>query len=441
MPSDARTVAFAVVRRVFEQGAYADRALPAEADRAGLDARDRALATRMAYGTVQRKGTLDHLLAGLAERPVARLDPPVLAAARLGLYQLLWVDGVPDHAAVAESVDLARGASGRGAAGLVNAVLRRAAREGPDALLAPLDDSDPAGAAVLHSVPVWLAERWWRELGPGTARAVLRAGNEPAESALRANTLVTSRDALAGALDVPAHTDPLLPEALVLDAPFDLRGSPLWDRGAAWPQARAAMAVARVVGPRPGERVLDLCAAPGGKAIHLAALSGDEAEVVAVEQHEGRARALRTTAARLHARSVRVDVADAALPRADGPFDRVLVDPPCSGLGTLSAHPDLRWRMTPERVDALAALQARIAAAAGAATAPGGVLVYATCTLSAQENEAVIAELTRSNPAFDTDDLRDDFPSWHHPSVEKHLLTLPPRDRTAGFFIARLRRS
>jgi 16S rRNA (cytosine967-C5)-methyltransferase len=441
MPSDARTVAFAVVRRVFEQGAYADRALPAEASRAGLDARDRALATRLAYGTVQRRATLDHLLAALAERPVQRLDPPVRAAARLGLYQLLYVDGVPDHAAVAESVDLARAASGRGAGGLVNAVLRRAARAGSAALLAPLHDDDPAGAAVLHSVPLWLAERWWDELGPATARAVLAAGNEPAESALRANTLVTGRDALAAALPVPAHADPLVPEALVLEAPFDLRGSPLWEQGAAWPQSRAAMAVGRVVAPQPGERVLDLCAAPGGKATHLAALSGDRAEVVAVEQHEGRAKALRAIAARLHARGVRVDVADAAIARADGPFDRVLVDPPCSGLGTLSAHPDLRWRMTPERVDALAALQARIVAAAAAATAPGGVLVYATCTLSEQENEVVIANLLRSNPDFDTEDLRDDFPAWHYPSVDKHLLTLPSRDRTAGFFIARLRRS
>ena len=320
MPSEARAVAFSVVRRVFADGAYADRALPAEADRAGLDARDRALATRLAYGTVQRKATLDHLLAGLAERPVARLDPPVLAAARLGLYQLLYLDGVPDRAAVAESVDLAKGAAGRGAAGLVNAVLRRAAREGRNALLGPLHDRDPAGAALLHSVPLWLAEQWWSELGAETARALLAAANEPAEHALRANTLVSDRDAVAAALGVPSRTDSVLPEALVLEGPFDLRSSALWDQGAVWPQSRAAMAVARVVAPQAGERVLDLCAAPGGKATHLAALSGDGAEIVAVEQHPGRAEALRATCARLRARSVRVEVADAAVARADGRF-------------------------------------------------------------------------------------------------------------------------
>jgi 16S rRNA (cytosine967-C5)-methyltransferase len=257
---------------------------------------------------------------------------------------------------------------------------------------------------------------------------------------LRANALVTDRDALAGALGVPTRADPLLPEALVLARPFDLRGSALWEQGAAWPQSRAAMAVARAVAPQPGERVLDLCAAPGGKATHLAALSGDRAQVVAVERHPGRAKALRATCARLHAHGVRVDVADAAVKRTDGPFDRVLVDPPCSGLGTLAAHPDLRWRVTPEGIEELAALQGRILAAAADATAPGGTLVYATCTLSAQENEDVVAKLIRSTPDFEVGDLRDDFPTWHHPEVAEYLLTLPSRDNTAGFFVAALRR-
>jgi 16S rRNA (cytosine967-C5)-methyltransferase len=437
MPSDARQVAFTVVRRVFEDGAYADRALPAEADRARLDARDRAFATRLAYGTVQRRATLDHLLAGLTDRPPDRLDQPVLAAARLGLFQLLYLDGVPDRAAVAESVDMAKETAGRGAAGLVNAVLRRAARED---LLGPLSDDIPAAAAVKHSIPEWIAQRWWEELGPDTARALMAASNEPAETALRANTLVTDRDALAAALSVATRTDPLVPEALVLEAPFDLRGSPEWKAGAAWPQSRAAMAVSRALRPRPGERVLDLCAAPGGKATHLAALAADRGEVVAVERHAGRARTLEATCTRLHATSVRVDLADAAEPRTDGPFDRVLVDPPCSGLGTLAAHPDLRWRVSPNSADELAALQAQILAAAAAATAPGGTLVYATCTISAQENERVVENLLGSTTDFDVDDLRDDFPAWHHPTEERFLLTLPSRDRTAGFFVARLRR-
>jgi 16S rRNA (cytosine967-C5)-methyltransferase len=422
---------------VFEQDAWADRALHGEARRLRLDTRERALATQLAFGTVQRAATLDHVIERLTGG--RELEPAVRAALRLGVFQLAYLDRVPAHAAVGESVELAKADAPRGA-GLVNAVLRRAAREGRDALLGPLHDRDPAGAALLHSVPLWLAEQWWSELGPETARALLAAANEPAEHALRANTLVSDRDAVAAALGVPSRTDPVVPEALVLEGPFDLRGSALWDEGAVWPQSRAAMAVARVVAPQTGERVLDLCAAPGGKATHLAALSGDGAEIVAVEQHPGRADALRATCARLHARGVRVEVADAAVARADGPFERVLVDPPCSGLGTLAAHPDLRWRMTPAAIGELAALQGRMLAAAAAVTAPGGTLVYATCTISARENEAVIAKLMRSNPHFAVDDLRADFPAWHHPQAAEYLLTMPSRDSTAGFFVARLRR-
>jgi 16S rRNA (cytosine967-C5)-methyltransferase len=185
------------------------------------------------------------------------------------------------------------------------------------------------------------------------------------------------------------------------------------------------MAVARFVAPAPSERVLDLCAAPGGKTTHLAALMGDEGEIVAVERHPGRARALGATCDRMRARCVRVDCADAALPRADGPFDRVLVDPPCSGLGTLQSRPDLRWRARPEAIDELAALQLRILAAGASVLAPGGTLIYSVCTISRAEGDAVIDRFLAQHPDF-RDDARQQL--------------LPHRDGTDGFFIARLRR-
>ena len=333
-----------MLRRVFEDGAYADRALRGEAKE--LDARDRALAMRLAYGAVQRKGTLDFLIERLAERPVARLDARLLAALRLGLYELLYLGGAPDHAVVADGVELAKGGA-RGGHGLVNAVLRRGAREG-GALLAELGDETPARAAVKHSHPEWIARLWWEQLGASDARALMAYDNEPGELALRANTLLTDAATLAGELPVPTHTDPDLPEALVLEGPFDAHDSPAWRAGAFLAQSRAAMRVARVLDPRPGERVLDLCAAPGGKSTHLAALMGGEGEVVAVERNARRAGMLARTAQRLHAANVRVEVADAAVERPEGAvFDRVLVDPPCSGLGTLQARADLRWRVDP----------------------------------------------------------------------------------------------
>ena len=448
-PAPARASAHRVLRRVFEQGAYADRALPSET--AALDARDRALAMRIAYGAVQRKGTLDHLIEGLAERPVGKLDAPLLAALRIGLYELLYLDGSPDYAVVADTVELAKSSARRGH-GLVNAVMRRAAREGRGALLDPLSDATPATAAVRHSHPEWIARLWWDMLGPDSARALMAQNNEPSELALRANTLVTDIDRLARELPVSSHRDPVLPEALVLDQPLDVHATALWQGGAFLPQSRAAMLVARALDPRAGERVLDLCAAPGGKSTHLAALMGDDGEVLAVEQSPARARELTDTAARLRAGIVRVELGDAARARAAGDlFDKVLVDPPCSGLGTLQSRPDLRWRVGPGGPAEMALVQARILTSGAACLRPGGVLVYSTCTISSTENERLIADFLESHPDFALDDLAAALPAPalsaslrssrdSRVPTERLVLTLPHRDRTAGFFIARLRR-
>ncbi len=423
---------------MFEQGAYADRALQSEAEH--LDARDRALAMRLAYGAVQRRGTLDHLIERLAGRPPERLDAPVLGALRLGLYELLYLDGAPDRAIVADCVELAKTRRGSGH-NLVNAVLRRAAREGAATLLAGLRDDTPGRAAVAHSHPLWLARLWWSELGPADARALMAADNEPGELALRVNTLCAEPAAVASELGVTTHTDPELSEALVLEGPLDIHRAPAWGAGEILAQSRAAMLVARTLDPQPGERVLDLCAAPGGKSTHLAALMGDEGEVLAVERNPARAKELSDTARRLHAHCVRVELADAALPRPEGAvFDRVLVDPPCSGLGTLQARPDLRWRVTPRHVEQLAAIQGRILAAGARALRPGGVLVYSTCTLSAVENEQQIELFLEQNSNFALDDLMHEQQIHTHPRAPKTLLTMPHRDRTAGFFIARMRR-
>src|SRR5271165_2000106 len=245
----ARSCAYAVLRRVFEQGAYADKALQAESRE--LDPRDRALAMRLAYGAVQRRGTLDHLIEQLAERPAEQLDPPLLAALRLGLHELLYLRGSPDYAVVADAVELAK-VHARAGHGLVNAVLRRAAREGPGALLGQLTDDTPERAAIKHSHPEWIARLWWRELGPERARALMSFDNEPAEVALRANTLVGDASTLAGELPVRTHTDRDVPEALVLEEPFDMHSSPLWQAGAFLAQSRAAMLVSRALAPRPG---------------------------------------------------------------------------------------------------------------------------------------------------------------------------------------------
>ena len=430
----ARACAYAVIRRVFEEGAYADRALHGEARRHDLSPRDRALATRLAYGVVQRRATLDHVVERLARRPPAKLEPAVLAALRLGVFQIAFLDRVPAHAAVGESVELAKQTS-RGGAGLVNAVLRRATREARDIVRA-LPDATPEQAALRHSYPLWIAELWFEALGPQEARALMAAGNEPAEAALRVNTLKT--DHLA--LPVKTHPADRLPEGLVLDAPFDAFADPGWEQGLFMPQSRAAMAVARALDPQPDEDILDLCAAPGAKTTHLAALTGNESRIVAVEKHPGRAEALRRTAARMGATSVHTRTADATT-RQSGTYDRVLVDPPCSDLGTLASRPDVRWRKDAETPAQLATIQASILEAGAAALRPGGVLVYSTCTISPAENEQTIAAFLERHPEFEPDRMPSDLPVWDHPTVPVYLQTLPHRDGTDGFFIARLRRS
>jgi 16S rRNA (cytosine967-C5)-methyltransferase len=435
-------VAFTVLRRVFEQGAYADRALAAEA--VDLDRRDRSLAMQIVYGTVQRRDTLDHVAAGLLKPPLGELEPAVLAALRMGLFQLLFLDGIPDHAAVGESVELAKRSS-PGGARLVNAVLRRGAREGRD-LLGALHDETPEGAAVMYSVPVWLAQMWWRELGGDQARTLLGRINDPAESALRVNLLVSSVAEVSGELPVASRPATAIPEGLVLDGPFDAQASPLWARGAIMPQSRASMLVSRVLDPQPGQLVLDLCAAPGAKTTHLAALIEGTGSVYAIERHPGRAQALERTAQRMAAGNVTVDVLDVATlpaerPQALGRYHSVLVDPPCSGLGTLRSRPDLRWRVADGDVVELAELQGRILAAGAACTTPGGTLVYSVCTISAAEGRGVVDKFLGGAPHFTADELGAEHPEWADGVDHRYLQLLPDRDGTDGFFIARLRRA
>jgi 16S rRNA (cytosine967-C5)-methyltransferase len=255
--------------------------------------------------------------------------------------------------------------------------------------------------------------------------------------------LLTSADAVSAALGVPAHPAPGLPDGLVVEAGFDAQGSDLWQQGAIMPQSRGSMLVARALAPVAGERVLDLCAAPGGKTTHIAALLENQGEVVAVERHPGRAAALQRTCARMRTSCVSVEVADAAewTSGADGgDFDRVLVDPPCSGLGTLQSRPDRRWRATHEAIEELAGLQSRILAAGAARVAPGGTLVYSVCTISRREGELVLDRFLREHPEFTAEDLAEQLPDWRQAAAGPHLQLLPSREKTDGFFIARCSR-
>jgi 16S rRNA (cytosine967-C5)-methyltransferase len=428
-----------VVRRVFEHDAWANRAFGSAAERHGLDGRDRAQAQRLAFGSVQRRGTSDHLIDRLTGRSPEALDPPVVAALRLGLFELLF-SGAAAHAAVDGAVELAKGGMRKGgarraggAAGLVNATLRRALRE-REQILASLSDESPESASVAHSVPEWLARMWWAELGAGEARSLLAAMNEPAETAMRVNLLradpANLRASLGGAGEPVAPAvqgDPLhFPQTLVWDGPLGAAARKSLSEGRMFAQSRGAQAVVRALDPQPGERILDLCAGPGVKTTAVAASGGDSVRVQAVERDPGRAGQIEDLAALAGAANIRIEIADAAEYVADAPFDRVLVDPPCSDLGTLASRPDARWRKDPEAPARLAPIQESILTRGLDALRPGGTLVYSTCTISKRENEDVIERVLAARSGLEE---------------VRRFATRPDRDRTDGFFVCVLRRS
>jgi 16S rRNA (cytosine967-C5)-methyltransferase len=382
----ARRAAFAVVLRVFEEEAYADRALASAVE--GLDDRDRSLAQRLAYGTVQRARTLDFGIEQLGKRPVRKLDPPVRASLRLGAYQLAFTDQA-DHAVVDDAVELVRAARRERAVPFTNAVMRRLA-QGLRGLVASL----PEGP-VKESYPDWIAETWARDFGDADALSLMRAQNEPPGLEVRATEPVGEPTDVPGAYVVD-RVDPSRMRAM----------------------SRASQLAALVVGSQDGERILDACAAPGGKAAML------RGAVTAVELHAGRARAL----AEQVGPNVRVVTGDVRELDESG-FDRAIVDAPCSGLGVLARRPDLRWRARP-----LPDLQLELVRAAAERTRPGGIVVYSVCTLNADENEAIV-DASGLEPV----PLGDEWPRYAHPARPEFLLTRPDRDRTSGFFIARLR--
>jgi 16S rRNA (cytosine967-C5)-methyltransferase len=396
----ARRAAYEVVRRVFEEDAYADRALRSASER--LDDRDRSLARQLAFGTVQRVRTLDHAIETLGKRPVRKLDPPVLAALRLGAFQLGYLGGVPRYAAVNESVELVRQARLERAVPFTNAVLRRVG-DGIERLLAAL----PEGP-LKHSYPDWIWEVWRRDLDEARALSLMRAQNEPPPLVVR-------------------HVRGPVPDGRTTDVPgayeVERVDADALGRGEIWPQSRGSQLAGLVVGSQPGERVLDICAAPGGKTTMLA---GD---VVAVEVNDARARELEENLSRLGRADVRVVNADGRdLPPELTGFDRALVDAPCSGLGVLATRPDLRWRSQP-----LPELQLELLRAASERVRAGGTIVYSVCTINADEAEAVVdASELQVEPI-------EGWAQFRHPRRPEFLQTFPDEHGTSGFFVARLR--
>ncbi len=438
----ARSIAFEVLLRVEEGGAFASRALDAALGRAGaLPPREAGLATALVYGTLRRTLQLDALLGPHCSRPLAQLDPAARVLLRMGAYQLVVMQ-TPPHAAVGETVELAKGSEHGRAAGFINAVLRALLRAGPPPPPPPLA-SDPAGhIAAAESLPRWLAEEWVAWLGADEALALAAAMNGPAPLTVRtprpAELLARVQAAGMEARRCAGSPDGLtLGGGSVADLTRAAAGLPfqVQDEGA---QAAVLMAAGHLRGRT--ARVLDACAAPGGKAFHLAELLGPGSEVVAIELHPRKAEALRQEALR-RGLAVTVICADASKPipgLAPASFDAVLVDAPCAGLGTLRRHPELKQRRLAEDLPRLAALQLSILRAMARYAKAGAPVTYAICSLSRVEGPGVVAAMLAEGWRREAAPAEVDRAMLDGVG---DLVTLPHRHGADGFYAARIIRT
>jgi 16S rRNA (cytosine967-C5)-methyltransferase len=435
-----------VLERVQRAGAYADLLLNAHLARSTLSAADRAFATDLVNGTLRWRGRLDFLLEQLLDGDMEKLEPLVANALRLGAYQIVCSDRVPDRAAVDQTVRSIRAARAERATGLVNAVLRRLAAEHSRIALPQLE-ADPLGH-LTHalSLPPWLAARWLETHGAEAAAALARASNQVPPLTVRANRLRTDPLTLLEEIRArfpAAERCRFAADGLVLGR----RGNPALDpaflAGRFTVQDEASQLVVALLDPRRGERVLDTCAAPGGKTTAIAERMGARGEVVALDRNTRRLDLVRRHLRRLGLDGVRCAERDATRPLSDlaeaRGFDRILVDAPCSGLGTLRRNPDARWRVRPDDVARLAETQLAILRNAGSVLKPGGVLVYSTCSLLPEENEVIVRAFLAEAP-----DVRltaaAEAPAEARPLLgdDGMLRCFPHIHDTDGFFAARL---
>jgi len=438
--SRARWEALAVLLRVERDRAFADLALGHALTRAGLDARDAALTSEIVYGTLRWRRHLDWRLAPHCARPLSALDPWVRALLRLTAYQVLFLDRVPRWAAVDEAVSLARHKGrGRGPADFVNAVLRALTREAaPPAL--PEGAVEALGTRL--SFPDWLTARWLGRLGERDAEALMAALNERPPVTVRANALRLSRDDLARRLRevelAETRPTPLAPEGLVVERGAVAQGA-TFAEGLCTVQDEASMLIARLLEPRPGELIADVCAAPGTKATHLAELMGDRGRIVALDPQAARLRLLDRACARLgiHVIETHPGPAGTLAPRWRAQCAGVLVDAPCSNLGVLRRNPEVKWRREPADLGRSARTQLEILEAAAGMVAPGGRLVYATCSLEPEENAEVVGRFLAARPDWRPDTPRE-FPVAPDPGG--FVRCLPHLHGTDGFTAIRLRR-
>ncbi|BAY24741.1 Fmu, rRNA SAM-dependent methyltransferase [Calothrix sp. NIES-2100] len=460
-----RQIAFLALRDV-HKGAYADVALDKVLQKVKLQDSDRRLVTELVYGSVRRQRTLDALIDQFAKKKSHQQPANLRTILHLGLYQLCYQERIPPSAAVNTTVQLAKENGFAGLTGFVNGLLRQYIRQtevdGKDGLaVSPSSPSSPSFAShlplqlrenpaerlgILHSFPDWIIQVWLEQLSFTETEQLCEWMNQSPTIDLRINPLRTSIDLVEQALksaDILVKRLPHLPQALrLISNSGSIKNLPGFSEGWWVVQDSSAQLVSHLLDPQPGEVVIDACAAPGGKTTHIAELMGDKGKIWACDRTASRLRKLQENAQRLNLQSIQICTGDSRqFVQFKNTADRVLLDAPCSGLGTLHRHADARWRQTPETVQELSQLQQELLSHSSTFVKVGGVLVYATCTLHPAENEAVISQFLAASPNWEIEAPSPDSPLFAYSSPEGWCKVWPQRQNMDGFFMTRLRKT
>ncbi|GAB7053903.1 MULTISPECIES: 16S rRNA (cytosine(967)-C(5))-methyltransferase RsmB [unclassified Paenibacillus] len=442
----AREAALDVLLRIEQDRSYSNLLLNRTLQQYQLDRPDAGLATEIVYGTIQRQGTIDYFLEKFVKGGLAKLQPWVRSLLRLSFYQLYYLDRIPEHAVVNEAVQLAKRRGHQGISGMVNGVLRNVLRRKAELVL-PDGLPDDQRIALATSHPEWMVRRWIRQFGKEAAERICEANNRPPRVSIRVNRLRLAPAELAERLrqgGLEAEPSDVAPAGVVVRGGGNMALTREYAEGLFTIQDESSMLVAEWVDPQPGERVLDCCAAPGGKTTHLAEKMQDCGEIIACDVHEHKEQLIREQAERLGLRSIRTVRADARSLAGQfpaGSFDRILLDAPCSGLGVIRRKPDMKWSRQESELESVCEVQQELLDSIHSLLKPGGVLVYSTCTVEKAENEDMVRAFLERHPEFEPD---------APPSGQTGRLSLPagqafvqimPYDfGSDGFFIARLRK-
>ena len=444
---NVRKQAVDILVRVELDKAYADILLDQVLQTGGMSARDRSLLTEIVYGTLRWRGRIDLHLKQLTRRSFEETDPFIKNLLRVTLYQISFLDRVPEYAALNEAVTLAKMHAGNRVSGFVNGIVRNFIRTKRTETAPNPDSCGVAALADYWSHPEWLINEWVEYLGKANITALLEANNHQAPLVLRANICRINRQALLREFEthgIEALPTTWSPHGIVVRSQVPIERLSGYQEGLFQVQGEASQLVGYLLDPQPGEKILDVCAAPGGKTTHIAELMDDNGQVTAMDRSPKGVAKIRENAMRLELKSIRAiqaDVTRQVAVRQQATYDRVLVDAPCSGLGTLRSHPEIKWNRDIRDVLRLSELQRKILRQAASCLKAEGVLVYSTCTLTAHENEKIVNEFLACHRGFVLENAASYLPDQAKQLVrEKYFMTLPHKHDTDGFFAARLRR-